>query len=233
MHPSTIFTPLIAAIALSEGADASFIASAARAGAAAAKAGAQAGAAAGRAVGSGAGAMGGAISNTIRNLPDPVKSGLTSGSVSGTIGGSVGLGVGMSNKNNGKFRRAARSQKMYQREWTKRQEVTESQYAKRQELPEGFGPGAAPEGINQADWDRCYWDGLDANIVVTGPIDGGNTIQLDGLPSSCMPLNLVLDGNPAGGAIPEPCGSACLKYKEMSDEDYVAFAEIFEDIRTI
>lgn len=226
MHPSTIFTPLIAAIALSEGADASFIGSAARAGAAAAKAGAQGAAAAGRAVGSGAGRMGGAISNTIKNLPDPVKSGLTSGSVSGTIGGSVGLGVGLGNKNNGKLRRAARSQKMYQREYIQRQE-------KRQELPEGFGPGEAPEGLNQADWDRCYWDGLDAHIVVTGPIDGGNTIQLDGLPSSCMPLNLVLDGNPAGGAIPEPCGSACLKYKEMTDEDYTAFAEIFEDIRTI
>lgn len=224
MHPSTIYAPVVAAIALSQGADASFIGSAARAGAAAAKAGGQAAVGAGKAAGASAGRMGGAISNTIKNLPDPVKSGLTSGSVSGSISGSVGIGVGVGigKNNNPKVRRAVRSQKMYQRE-----------ILGRQEIPEGFGPGEAPQGVNQLDWDRCYMDGLDANIVVNGPIDDGRTIQLSGLPSSCMPLNLVLDGNPEGGAIPEPCGSDCLKYKEMTEEDYTAFAEIFEDLRTV
>lgn len=227
MHPSAITTPLIAAIALSQGAEAGFAAAAARAGSAAAKAG-QAAAGAAKAVGAAPGRMGAAISKTIKELPDPVKSGLTSGSVSGTISGSVGIGVGVGigNNNNGdgnaKVRRTYYSQKMYQRE-----------LQARQALPEGFGPGEAPESINQADWDRCYFDGLDAQIVVTGPIDNTNTIQIDGLPASCMPLNLVLDGNTFGGAIPEPCGSACLKYKDMSEEDYAAFGEIFESIRTI
>lgn len=223
MHYSTFTTPFVAAVAFSSGTDASFAAAAAKAGAAAARAGTAASGAA-RAIGSAPGRMGGAISNTVRNLPDPVKSGLTSGSVSGTISGSVGIGVGVGigNGNNGKARRAARSQKMYQRDIQRRQE----------DLPEGFGPGEAPEGLNQADWNRCYFDGLDADIVITGPIDDGNNIQIDGIPASCMPLNTVLDGNPSGGAVPEPCGSACLKYKGMSEEDYAAFAEIFETIRT-
>lgn len=225
MHYSTITTPLVAAMAFSAGADAGFAAAAARAGSAAARAG-QAAAGAARAVGSAPGRMGGAISKTIKGLPDPVKSGMTSGSVSGTISGSVGIGVGVGIGKNGgqsraKARRAVQSQKMYQRE-----------LMGRQELPEGFGPGEAPEGLSQADWDRCYYDGLDAQIVVTGPIDNGNNIQIDGIPASCMPLNTVLDGNPAGGAVPEPCGSACLKYKGMTEEDYNAFKEIFEDLRT-
>lgn len=56
-------------------------------------------------------------------------------------------------------------------------------------------------------------------------------IQVDGLPASCMNLATVIDGDAAGGPVPLPCGSACLLYDNLGEEDYEKMRTTFEDIK--
>lgn len=88
--------------------------------------------------------------------------------------------------------------------------------ASREEAP---GPGKAPEGVPQHNWDDCYNDARKAKITVNGPGED-NHIKIEGLPTSCMTLSTVLDGNMSGGPVPSPCGSACLRYSGMSPEEF-------------
>ena len=139
---------------------------------------------------------------------------LTSGAVSGTISGSIGaaVGAGVACSRGGCRRR--RSEAIAHAENVARE--IEAELAARQDVP---GPGPAPVGIPQHNWDDCYNQALNAHITVTGPI-GDNHIRVEGLPPTCMTLATVLDGNTSGGPVPIPCGSACIEYTGMTPEAF-------------
>lgn len=86
----------------------------------------------------------------------------------------------------------------------------------RQDVP---GPGPAPQGVSQNNWDDCYNEALHAHITVAGPV-GDNHIRIEGVPPNCMTLATVLDGNVNGGPRPTPCGSACIEYGNMNPEEF-------------
>ena len=143
-----------------------------------------------------------------------MTSGLTSGTVSGTIGAGVGAGVACGTGNCRRRRQAAFMHvKRVARE-------IQTEIEARQDVP---GPGPAPEGIPQHNWDDCYNDALKAHITINGPV-GDNHIKIEGLPPTCMTLATVLDGKTDGGPVPTPCGSACIEYSGMSPDE-------FEEIR--
>lgn len=56
-------------------------------------------------------------------------------------------------------------------------------------------------------------------------------IRIVNLPPSCMNLATVLDGDAVGGPVPQPCGSACLLYDNLSAGDYETMRVVFEDLR--
>ncbi|KAK7409256.1 hypothetical protein QQX98_008566 [Neonectria punicea] len=87
----------------------------------------------------------------------------------------------------------------------------------------------APAGVPQQEFDRCYNDLAQesVHINVQGPVNN-NGVQVDGLPASCMNLATVLDGDAVGGPVPQPCGSACLLYDNLSAEDYEKMRTTFE-----
>ncbi|KAI2638976.1 hypothetical protein GGS26DRAFT_587747 [Hypomontagnella submonticulosa] len=138
-----------------------------------------------------------------------ITSGATSGLISGSIGASVGAGVACAKGGCRRRREAIRHATMMARE------VAE-QLDARAEAP---GPPKAPEGVPQYNIDNCYNDALNAKVTVTGPI-GDNHIRIEGLPSTCMVLSTVLDGNTDGGPTPTPCGSACIEYSGMTPDEY-------------
>ncbi|KAI1081160.1 hypothetical protein F5B20DRAFT_588715 [Whalleya microplaca] len=140
-----------------------------------------------------------------------MTSGLTSGLVSGSIGAGVGAGVACGAKKTcGHRRRAA-----YEHAEKLVREITD-QLDMRGEVP---GPGPAPKGVPQYNWDNCFHDALKSKITVHGPV-GDNHIKVEGLPPSCMVLSTVLDGKTSGGPTPVPCGSACIEYSGMDVASY-------------
>lgn len=46
-----------------------------------------------------------------------------------------------------------------------------------------------------------------------------------------MNLATVLDGDAVGGPVPQPCGSACLLYDNLSPADYETMRIISQDFR--
>lgn len=139
-----------------------------------------------------------------------LTSGLTSGTISGTIGAGVGAGVACGTGNCKRRRQAA---------FMHAQNVARNIHAELAAREEAPGPGPAPEGIPQHNWDDCYNDALKAEITVNGPVDD-NHIKVEGLPPTCMTLSTVLDGNTSGGPVPTPCGTACIDYSVGSAEEF-------------
>ncbi|KAF4980508.1 hypothetical protein FZEAL_3496 [Fusarium zealandicum] len=93
-------------------------------------------------------------------------------------------------------------------------------------------PIQAPAGVPQQEFERCYTDLSQASVAINvqGPVQN-NGIRVEGLPASCMNLATVLDGDAAGGPVPQPCGSACLLYDNLSPEDYEKMRTTFEGIK--
>ncbi|KAI0007158.1 hypothetical protein F4779DRAFT_643410 [Xylariaceae sp. FL0662B] len=89
-------------------------------------------------------------------------------------------------------------------------------------------PPAAPQGVPQEEFDRCFNDLAGVNVNVQGPVQN-NGVQMDNLPASCMNLATVIDGDAAGGPTPTPCGSACLLYDNLSPEDFDQMKTVFDD----
>lgn len=56
-------------------------------------------------------------------------------------------------------------------------------------------------------------------------------MQLDNIPPTCMNLAGVLDGDAVGGPVPQPCGSACLLYDNLSPADYETMRIISQDFQ--
>ncbi|KAL9617648.1 MAG: hypothetical protein Q9160_007565 [Pyrenula sp. 1 TL-2023] len=90
----------------------------------------------------------------------------------------------------------------------------------------------APPDVPQQEFDRCYNDLSQpaTHVYVQGPVSH-NGIQVDGLPASCMNLATVIDDDAAGGPPPIACGSACLLYDNLSDDDYNNMGAIFDKLK--
>ncbi|CAG7946117.1 unnamed protein product [Penicillium nalgiovense] len=92
----------------------------------------------------------------------------------------------------------------------------------------------APAGVPQYNFDMCA-ESLSnpaVTVTVTGPVQN-NGIQIDGLPSNCMVLSNVFDGNAAGGPVPTPCGSACLLYNNLNQAQYGQMQAIFGRMQSL
>jgi hypothetical protein len=48
-----------------------------------------------------------------------------------------------------------------------------------------------------------------------------------------MVLSTVFDGDAAGGPVPTPCGSACLLYNNLNEDQYGQMQAIFEDMKNL
>lgn len=46
-----------------------------------------------------------------------------------------------------------------------------------------------------------------------------------------MNLASVIDGDAVGGPMPQPCGSACILYDNLSREDYKSLRLLYEDLQ--
>ncbi|KAF9879652.1 hypothetical protein CkaCkLH20_03195 [Colletotrichum karsti] len=85
--------------------------------------------------------------------------------------------------------------------------------AKMERTPDG--PGLAPPGVPQFNWDSCFHEARQSQIVVEGPV-GNHGIRAIGLPPVCMNLAVVLGGDVNGTATPIPCGSDCMDWVNMT-----------------
>ncbi|KAJ5778834.1 hypothetical protein N7457_006554 [Penicillium paradoxum] len=92
----------------------------------------------------------------------------------------------------------------------------------------------APAGVPQYNFDMCAESLNDpaVTVTVTGPVEN-NGIQIDGLPSTCMVLANVIDGDAVNGPVPTPCGSACLLYNNLNADQYGQMQSVFNDLKNL
>lgn len=81
------------------------------------------------------------------------------------------------------------------------------------------GPPPAPAGVNQFNWDECFYAAKESHMTVTGPV-GDNNIRVEGIPPACMNLAAFISGGQGDMGRPIPCGSACIEYTNMTPEYY-------------
>jgi hypothetical protein len=48
-----------------------------------------------------------------------------------------------------------------------------------------------------------------------------------------MVLSTVFDGDAAGGPVPTPCGSACLLYNNLNEDQYGKMAATFQKLQNL
>ncbi|KAM0696162.1 hypothetical protein Q7P36_004645 [Cladosporium allicinum] len=72
-------------------------------------------------------------------------------------------------------------------------------------------------GVPDFEYQRCSEDISGATVTVN--MDGTN-IQFSGVPATCMNLANVLIGEPGEGPYALPCGSDCLRYSDLSADQY-------------
>jgi hypothetical protein len=48
-----------------------------------------------------------------------------------------------------------------------------------------------------------------------------------------MVLSTVFDGNAAGGPVPTPCGSACLLYNNLNQDEYGQMQSTFNKLKNL
>ncbi|KAL6856830.1 hypothetical protein J3F83DRAFT_769550 [Trichoderma novae-zelandiae] len=66
---------------------------------------------------------------------------------------------------------------------------------------------------------QCHNQLMSQDTRVIGSVLSDGTVQFDNIPPACMNLNAVLIGVCGGsGPRPEPCGSACMKYRGLSHQ---------------
>ncbi|KAI0835177.1 hypothetical protein F5Y06DRAFT_306364 [Hypoxylon sp. FL0890] len=86
-------------------------------------------------------------------------------------------------------------------------------FAERNNLDEG------PCGVPQYNFDMCA-DSLQG-VTILSSTPGPGQAQFENIPPTCMVLSTVLAGacDQSQRPGPVPCGSACLLYTELTDED--------------
>ncbi|KAJ5319086.1 hypothetical protein MYU51_013869 [Penicillium brevicompactum] len=92
----------------------------------------------------------------------------------------------------------------------------------------------APAGVPQYNFDMCVESLSDpaVSVTVSGPVEN-NGVKVEGLPSNCMVLSTVFDGDAAGGPVPTPCGSACLLYNNLNADQYGQMQSVFTKLKNL
>ncbi|KAM0272219.1 hypothetical protein ACHAQH_008801 [Verticillium albo-atrum] len=85
-----------------------------------------------------------------------------------------------------------------------------------------------PPGVPQFEYDRCADDLTGLTITVQSP--AANSMSISGVPATCMNLATVLVGDPVEGPYALPCGSDCLIYQDLSQDQYNQLAGFFRSI---
>lgn len=171
-------------------------------------------------------------SNTMTSIGKPLTTsegrkkiavGLThdaaSGAMAGTVAGSVSSQTGSKlRRNNAGSDRAAM--------------LSRAILDTRQDDEEEPGqPGPAPEGIDQGDWDACFWSMIGGGGVIqlSGEVDW---IQISGLPSYCSTVNdgFLAMGDDAGAA--KNCGDGCLRYEGLEPDLFRDMADYLNAFST-
>ncbi|KAI1346498.1 hypothetical protein F5Y01DRAFT_319707 [Xylaria sp. FL0043] len=82
-----------------------------------------------------------------------------------------------------------------------------------------------PCNVPQYNFDQCH-DQL-AGVTVTNSLPAAGEAKFDGVPPACMDLAGVLTGACPGGNGPTivPCGSACLHYTGLTDDQLGALSK--------
>ncbi|KAK8068571.1 hypothetical protein PG996_007683 [Apiospora saccharicola] len=76
-----------------------------------------------------------------------------------------------------------------------------------------------PCGVPQYNWDLCHAQLPNITVMTSIPADSEG--QFDNVPPACMDLAAVLSGDCTDTTIrPTVCGSACLHYSGLTDDDY-------------
>ncbi|XXH01597.1 hypothetical protein Hte_007957 [Hypoxylon texense] len=84
-------------------------------------------------------------------------------------------------------------------------------------LGHGSRSDVGPCGVPQYNYDMCHNDLKTVTVKTSIPAQG--EARFDNIPATCMDLATVLDGAcDGGGPSVTPCGSACLSYKQLTDE---------------
>ncbi|KAI1402528.1 hypothetical protein F4819DRAFT_507463 [Hypoxylon fuscum] len=82
-----------------------------------------------------------------------------------------------------------------------------------------------PCGVPKYNFDQCYDQSVSAGVASSIPSPGEG--RFDNVPPACMDLSAVLVGSCTDdGPRPEPCGSACLHYTGLTDEDFAKLSNI-------
>ncbi|KAK0111158.1 hypothetical protein ONS95_001535 [Cadophora gregata] len=80
------------------------------------------------------------------------------------------------------------------------------------------GKRQSTPGVPQEEFERCHNDLAGLTVTVTSPAAG--QVQFDDVPASCMNLATVLVGDPVEGPYVQPCGSACLSYYDLTEQQF-------------
>lgn len=72
------------------------------------------------------------------------------------------------------------------------------------------------DGVAQEEFDRCAED-LDG-VTITANTEGEASLEISGVPASCMNLANVLVGD-GQGPFATPCGSDCLQYLDANEDE--------------
>lgn len=145
---------------------------------------------------------------------------VTSGTVSGTVSGNISKDRGGGGGGGSKLRREGPSD---------RARMLSNDLLARQSEADFHDPPEPPEGVDPLQWEECFWQiSTAAHIYVTGE---NNWIQIDGLPSECKDINNQIYTIPDSGA-GVGCGDACIKYENLSPEDFGIMADYLESFYT-
>ncbi|UNI15919.1 hypothetical protein JDV02_002403 [Purpureocillium takamizusanense] len=78
--------------------------------------------------------------------------------------------------------------------------------------------GRAPPGVPQEEFDRCYEQMNGVSVNADSP--GAGQVRFMGVPPACMNLANVLVGDPVNGPYALPCGSDCLHYTDLNEQQF-------------
>ncbi|KAG4414469.1 hypothetical protein IFR04_012381 [Cadophora malorum] len=81
-----------------------------------------------------------------------------------------------------------------------------------------MGKRQSTPGVPQFEFERCHNDLAGVTVTATSP--GAGQVQFDNVPASCMNLATVLVGDPVEGPYVQPCGSACLIYPDLTEQQF-------------
>ncbi|KAH9907719.1 hypothetical protein F4778DRAFT_797807 [Xylariomycetidae sp. FL2044] len=87
----------------------------------------------------------------------------------------------------------------------------------------GRGDGMGPCNVPQYNFDQCHNQAVVVKITSSIPAEG--QARFENIPPACMDLASALVGNcDGGGPRPVPCGTSCLLYEGLTQDDFATLS---------